>query len=145
MPSKKYTTSDIIMVKVPAGEKIPEYLVKILRVYDIPAACITGIGGFKRAKIGFYKPTLKEYDIEEIEAEPGYILEVLSLKGNTVRGPDGQQYPHLHVVLAKHGGEAVGGHLIEAEVEPFLELMIVAVQGPLEPLHEMFSHRWRGL
>ena len=45
--------------------------------------------------------------------------------GDIARGPDGAAQLHAHVVVAKRDGAAWGGHLLEAQVQPTLELMRV--------------------
>ena len=45
--------------------------------------------------------------------------------GDIARGPDGAAQLHAHVVVAKRDGSAWGGHLLEAQVQPTLELMRV--------------------
>ena len=40
-------------------------------------------------------------------------------------GPNGEPKLHAHVVLTKRDGSAWGGHLIEARVQPTLEVMLV--------------------
>lgn len=55
----------------------------------------------------------------------GEQVEVVSLVGDVALGPDGAPKLHVHVVLAKRDGSAWGGHLIEARVQPTLEVMLV--------------------
>jgi predicted DNA-binding protein with PD1-like motif len=46
-------------------------------------------------------------------------VEVLSLLGD-VADHDGQAEPHLHAVLGRQDGSAIGGHLLRGEVWPTL-------------------------
>jgi predicted DNA-binding protein with PD1-like motif len=51
-------------------------------------------------------------------------VEVLSLTGDISLAPDATPQLHVHVVLGKHDGTAHGGHLLEAEVRPTLEVVV---------------------
>ena len=51
-------------------------------------------------------------------------LDLLGIEGNFVPRPDGGVDAHLHIIGAKSNGEAVGGHLIEAEVFATCEMVI---------------------
>jgi hypothetical protein len=51
-------------------------------------------------------------------------LDLLGLEGNLVPNEAGTIDAHLHVFAAKSSGEAVGGHLIEAEVFATCEVIL---------------------
>ena len=51
-------------------------------------------------------------------------LDLLGIEGNFVPRQDGEVDAHLHILGAKSSGEAVGGHLIEAEVFATCEMVI---------------------
>jgi uncharacterized protein len=51
-------------------------------------------------------------------------VEVLSLLGD-VAVTDREPSLHLHAVLGKSDGNVVGGHLIEANVRPTLEVILI--------------------
>jgi predicted DNA-binding protein with PD1-like motif len=51
-------------------------------------------------------------------------LDLLGLEGNLVPTETGKIDPHLHIFAAKSSGEAVGGHLIEAEVFATCEIIL---------------------
>lgn len=128
-----------VYLKVEEGENPLEVVAGAFEELGAYFAWVQGIGGFHYAKLGVF--TGKGYEVEEVRPRQGYILEVLSLKGNVVRGPKGSPYPHLHAVLSRSAGEVLGGHLIEAKVKPFLELVLVAAEAE-KGLADLFKHRW---
>ncbi len=140
MQVKKLRGLKALYLKVEEGENPLEAVARAFEGLDAPFAWVQGIGGFIQAKLGVF--TGEGYEVEEVRPRQGYILEVLSLKGNVVKGPDGKPYPHLHAVLSRSAGEVLGGHLLEAEVKPFLEVVIVAASEAEEGLAELFGHRW---
>ncbi len=86
----------------------------------IHAASFTGIGAFARATLGFFERETKDYaKIEIAEA-----VEVLSLVGNIGRDEHDKPKLHVHVVVGKRDGSAMGGHLLDAKVWPTLELVV---------------------
>jgi len=106
------------VVRLQPGEKLPD----ILRELGIPGMVVCGVGMLKDVVIGFWDG--KGYREERI-AEP---VELLSLQGNIGEGPEGLVV-HLHVVVGKEGGEAVGGHLLAASVHNTAEILVVGVPG----------------
>jgi predicted DNA-binding protein with PD1-like motif len=47
------------------------------------------------------------------------------LLGDIARGEHGEPKVHAHVVVGTSEGEARGGHLLEGQVRPTLEVMLV--------------------
>jgi predicted DNA-binding protein with PD1-like motif len=80
----------------------------------------TAIGAFRRAILGYFDWEQKDSLRSPIEEQ----VEVLALAGDVTR-LDAQPRIHAHVVLGRRDGTAVGGHLLEAEVRPTLELVLV--------------------
>jgi uncharacterized protein len=58
-------------------------------------------------------------------------VEVLSLVGDITLS-EGESNIHAHVVLAKRDGSTCGGHLVEAEVRPTLEVILTESPAHLE-------------
>jgi uncharacterized protein len=114
----------------------------VLDVGDDPVACLTAfareqhltagrltaIGAFSSATLGFFDLGRRDYDRIEVTDQ----AEVLSLLGDVALGPDGAPQLHVHVVLGRRDGSAVGGHLISARVKPTLEVMLVESPGTLQ-------------
>jgi hypothetical protein len=47
------------------------------------------------------------------------------LNGDIALGPDGKSALHMHCVLGRCDGTAVAGHLLDAEVRPTLEIVLI--------------------
>lgn len=103
------------------GDEAMACLGAFARQQRLDAARFTGIGAFSQAVVGFFDLQRKDYE----KITLGEQVEVLSLIGDVALGPDGSPQLHAHVVLAKRDGSAWGGHLIEARVQPTLEVMLV--------------------
>jgi len=86
----------------------------------LSAAQITGIGAFSDAVRGFFDWEKKDYRKIPVSEQ----VEVVSLVGDVARGPDGKPSLHLHVVVSRSDGTAMGGHLLEAHVRPTLEVVL---------------------
>lgn len=91
-----------------------------VREQEVEAASITAIGAFRRAVLGYFQWETKQYK-QIVVAEQ---VEVLSLLGDVAVGDQGPTL-HLHAVLGKADGSVVGGHLLEAQVRPTLEVILI--------------------
>lgn len=132
--------ANILVAKVGEGEELVSASKKIVSEHDIRLGAIVGIGGFERARIGLFRGD--GYDEVLVEALPGHVLEVAGLTGNVAVGPDGNVYPHIHVVVARRQDEVYAGHLLEAIVKPFIELFIIELVENVDGARELFKHRW---
>ncbi len=132
----------MLFVKVEEGERLPQALDEVLSRAGIGFALIQGIGGLRWARIAVFSPAEGRYYPVDVEAAEGRVLELVSLSGNSVLGPDGSYYTHLHVAVARGPGEVYAGHLIEAEVEPFAEVFVLEQATPIEEPRTLLSHRW---
>jgi predicted DNA-binding protein with PD1-like motif len=109
------------------GDELFGTLLTFARERELTGASLTGIGAFSRATLGFFDWERKECDEIPVEEQ----VEVLSLAGDVSLAPDGDPQLHLHVVLGKRDGTAVGGHLLRAEVWPTLEIVLVETPASL--------------
>jgi len=135
-------TGRLVFVKVEGGSRIPQAVDEALASQGIGFAAIQGIGGLSWARIAVFSPGEGRYYPVDVEAQPGRVLELVSLSGNSVLGPDGSYYTHLHATIARAPGEVLAGHLIEAEVEPFAEIFVLEATGSLEEARRLLAHRW---
>ncbi|MCE4598711.1 MAG: DUF296 domain-containing protein [Desulfurococcales archaeon] len=127
---------------MPEGSKPHQYIENVLSEQGIKAAWINGLGGFRWARVGFLNVENRSYYVKDVEARYPNIIEVSSLIGNSILGPDGSYYTHIHVTLGIDEDTTIAGHLIDANVEPFLELLIVELVGDYTRMAELLSHRW---
>jgi predicted DNA-binding protein with PD1-like motif len=102
------------------GEEVSEGLLRLARSERLQGSHFTGIGALRDVALGFWDPEAKDYRRIPVREQ----VEVLSLVGNLARGPDGAPRLHAHLVVGKADGTAHGGHLLEAHVNPTLELIV---------------------
>lgn len=86
----------------------------------LTAAQLTGIGAFRRVTLGFFDWEKKDYRRIPVDEQ----VEVVALIGDIAQGENGEPALHPHVVVSKADGSALGGHLLEGEVRPTLEVVI---------------------
>ena len=132
----------ILFLRLDGGARLPQAIDAELEKQGINFAFIQGIGGIKWARIAVFSPADRKYYSYDVEAEPGMTLEMVSLSGNSVLGPDNSYYTHLHVLLAKKPNELYAGHLIEAEVDPLAEIFIFENLGAIDEVRRLLSNRW---
>jgi predicted DNA-binding protein with PD1-like motif len=108
-------------VVLDVGDEPIACLTRLAKDERLDAARFTAIGAFSRVVVGFFDLKRKDYERITIDEQ----VEVISLVGDVASGPDGKPQLHAHVVLGKRDATAWGGHLIEAHVQPTLEIMLV--------------------
>jgi predicted DNA-binding protein with PD1-like motif len=86
----------------------------------LDGAQVTAIGAFSGAVVGFFNFERKDYARILVDEQ----CEVLSALGDIAAGDDGMPSLHLHVVLGLSDGSCKGGHLLEAHVNPTLEVIV---------------------
>ena len=101
------------------GDEVISNLTGFSRERKLTAAHFTAIGAFSNVTLGYFEPDRKDYRRISISEQ----VEVLSLVGDVARKDD-QPEVHAHVVVGKADGSAHGGHLLEAQVWPTLEVVL---------------------
>jgi predicted DNA-binding protein with PD1-like motif len=109
------------------GENPVTALPEFARTEKIAAARVSGIGGFSRVILGYFDMARKEYLPVPVEEQ----VEVVAFLGNLSLF-EGKPRLHAHVTIGRRDGAAMAGHLLEARVQPTLELMLVALPATLE-------------
>ena len=99
----------------------------------LSAAQFSAIGAFSDAKLGYFEWARKEFSSIPV----GEQVEVASLTGDVALGPDGERSIHIHVVLGRHNGTALAGHLLEAHVRPTLEVVLTESPAHLQKCHDL--------
>jgi predicted DNA-binding protein with PD1-like motif len=102
------------------GEEAMAALQAFARELSLTAASFTAIGAFSNAVLGYFDWTAKSYRRIPVDEQ----VEVASLTGDIALGPDGAPALHAHVVLGRHDGSALAGHLLEGHVRPTLEIVL---------------------
>jgi len=108
------------------GDNVMVGLSKLVKELGISAGQISGVGAFKSAVVGFFDREQHDYQRIIVNEQ----VEVLAFAGVIALAGE-EPKPHIHVVLGKSDGTAHGGHLLEAEVWPTLELILEELPGYL--------------
>lgn len=116
------------VVTLATGEDPSQQLLAFAEDNGITAAELTGIGAFRRATVGWFDMEIKDYRPIEVAEQ----VEVLSLTGNVARTDEGETKIHVHLVVGRSDGTAMGGHLLSAEVRPTLEVMVTESAAELQ-------------
>lgn len=122
------TTYVVVLDK---GDEAVSVLTDFARRRSLDAAQVTAIGAFERAVLGWFDR--KERDYRRIPVDEQ--VEVLSLVGD-VASRNGEPQLHLHAVLGRPDGAAVGGHLLEGRVWPTLEVIVREAPGHLRKTYD---------
>ena len=113
-----------------AGDKVVEMLQSYVAQNDVRAARFSAIGAFESCLLAFFDWETKDYENIPVKEQ----TEVLNLTGD-IAWNDGEPVVHVHAVLGKRDGSAIGGHLKEARVRPTLELFMEE-DGALQRRHD---------
>lgn len=115
------------------GDEVLEGLLEVARSEGLKASHLTAIGAFSDVTLSYFDWETKDYRDNPVREQ----VEVVSLVGDIARS-EGDDEPklHLHVVIGKRDGSAMGGHLREAHVRPTLEVVITETPDHLVRRHD---------
>lgn len=113
------------------GDAVEPELLKFAAAHNVNAATLSGLGGFNSVKLGYFDRSDMQYHPNALSEQ----VEVMSLLGNIAIGGEGRKL-HAHVVVGRSDGTARGGHLLEAQVWPTLEILLVELPGALQRKHD---------
>jgi uncharacterized protein len=102
-----------------SGDEAMTAIAAFAREHQLRATQFTAIGAFSRVVVAYFDWATREYRNIPI----GEQVEVLSLIGD-ITLDEGQHKVHAHVVVGKADATAHGGHLIEGQVRPTLEIVL---------------------
>ena len=109
------------------GDEALSGLTDFVLQHKIEDAHFTGIGAISSATLAWLDPDKKIYHRIPVAEQ----VEVLSLVGD-VATFNGKPIVHMHAVLGKSNGVPIGGHVIELNVNPTLEVFLTANTTPLK-------------
>jgi len=120
------------VVVLDAGEEVRETLHRFAERESLSAAQLSAIGAFERATIRFFDWESKQYQPIPLEEQ----VEVVSLLGDIALAEQGGPKLHLHAVLGRRDGTAMGGDLESGRVRPTLEVVITESPAHLRRVHD---------
>lgn len=115
-----------------AGEEVIGGLEEFARAHRLGASHLTALGAFQDATLGYFDWGRKDYLRIPVREQ----VEVVSLIGDIAEDERGEPKLHLHVVLGRADGTALGGHLMDASVRPTLEVVLVESPAHLRRVHD---------
>jgi predicted DNA-binding protein with PD1-like motif len=115
-----------------SGEEVVDAIKKLSAQEYLGAAQLTAIGAFSDAVLGYFDWESKQYHRNHVTEQ----TEVASFIGDIAIGEDDKPSLHVHVVLGRHDGSAIAGHLFEAHVRPTLEIVLTESPTYLRKRHD---------
>jgi predicted DNA-binding protein with PD1-like motif len=113
------------------GDEVVSGLLEFAQQNQLAGSHFTAIGAFSRVVLGYFDIQARDYQKIPIDEQ----VEVLTLAGD-IALKDEEPMVHAHAVVGKRDGTAHGGHLVEAQVRPTLE--VILVESPIH-LHRRFD------
>ena len=104
------------------GDEVLTALANFAKSEGIVNARLQAIGAVRDPEVGWFDLERKQYKAMTFREQ----MEMLSLSGDIVLGPDGAPVVHTHAVLGSSGGRTFGGHLLHAITSPTLEVYVTA-------------------
>ena len=115
------------LIRLEAGEEAISSLRSWAVEENVGFAVLWAIGAMRRATLGYFDTTAAVYRQIPVEEQ----VEVVSMTGNVALGEDGTPVVHVHTVLGRADGSTIGGHLIEGQVFPMLEVVVRVFPEPV--------------
>ncbi len=113
----------VYVIRLDDGKKVISTLQDILKKRGIRNGCLTMIGAVRNLEIKTPNPTTKEHYTDKISDN----MEIMAAGNISVDGSE--IFIHLHATTGKKGGSAFTGHVVEAEVHDFVEIIITTFSG----------------
>jgi len=123
-----------IALVLDSGDEVMSKLHAFAAEHNLMASRLTAIGAFERATLGYFNWERKAYERIPVDEQ----VEVLALVGD-IALDGGKPKVHAHAVLGKRDGSTVGGHLLEAQVRPTLEVLLIESPAYLRRVHDAQS------
>ena len=110
-----------------SGDEVVETIKTFANEHSLKASSFKAVGAFSEAMLGFFDYAIKDYKKIPVQEQ----VEVLSLIGDVALYGD-ESKVHMHVVLGRENGNAIGGHLLQAKAHPTLEVILEESPGYLQ-------------
>lgn len=112
-------------------DEFPSGLQRFAQENGLGASRFTAIGAFERVTLGYFDWEKKAYVHNPVREQ----VEVLTLAGD-IALYQGKPKIHAHVVVGLRDGTTRGGHVLDAQVRPTLEVMLTESPRHLQKRHD---------
>ena len=102
------------------GDELAAGLRRFAQEQRLGGSSFKAIGALSSVKLGWFDWQTKKY-VPSVDLHEQ--VELVSLIGD-IALDNGKPQVHAHVVIAKADGNALGGHLLEAQVRPTCEVVL---------------------
>jgi predicted DNA-binding protein with PD1-like motif len=123
----RQVAADTYVLVFDKGDEAMAELRTFAEEHELGAAHFTGIGAFSSVVFGYFDRRRMDYDRTPLDEQ----VELLSIVGD-VALDEGKPKVHAHVVVGRSDGSASGGHLLEGNVWPTLELVLTTSPAHLQ-------------
>jgi len=114
------------LLRLFAGERVPDALIEFARSEDWTSGWLTGIGGVDEVVVGYFDREVREYRQRQLDGR----FELLSCIGNLAM-VEGKPFWHVHVTLGDTEYQVLGGHLIGLRIAVTGEFWLTRGEGPV--------------
>jgi len=114
------TGERMLAVAFEPDEEVMNGLEDVAKTEGLTAAHFTAIGALRAVTLGFFDLARRDYRRIVVDEQ----CEVVSLIGNVALDGEAPKI-HAHAVVGRADGTTRGGHLLEAWVQPTLEVLVV--------------------
>lgn len=118
--SQLANTDKPFILALKQGENLFEGILRCAEAAELQSASLSGLGGLDNVTIAFYNLETKQYQTKLFTG----MHELISLNGN-LTWLDGKRFLHIHVALGTADYSVIGGHLMDARVNPSAEISII--------------------
>ena len=113
------------------GDDVLPCITQFAKTQKLAGSELTAIGAFRDVVLGYFDWQRKDYKRIPVDEQ----VEVVSMIGDIAIG-EGEPALHVHVVIGRADGTAMGGHLLGAHVRPTLEIVITESPAHLTRRHD---------
>lgn len=114
------------LLRLFAGERMPEALTDFAREEGWSSGWIQGIGAVEAVELAYFDRNLREYQRKKFEG----VFELIGCTGNLAM-VSGEPFWHLHALIGDANCQIVGGHLIGLTIAVTGEFWLTRGEGPV--------------
>ena len=119
------------LLRLTAGERIPDALVEFARKENWISGWLSGIGGVDEVVLAYFDRTVREYKQRRFDG----VYELLSCVGD-LSTVDGAPFWHLHAVIGDANYQVAGGHLTGLRIAVTGEFWLTQGKGRVDRVQD---------